>query len=385
MVNEYGRIKIKFGDLLFHMALIIYLSYQFWESTLYASNIDVSIPRIAVFLIVTSLLFSKFLRDRKYNKFFVFLIILIAFSWVGYNVSNLRELILTVLFIYEARNVDFRKILVAYISLLTVYSVITILASVLGFFSVDTISVVSSFGAGERQRNNLGFYWVTYGPNIFMTIVLAWVYLKKRIHKHIITVIVLLVINVLYYISTDTRAVFAEIILLLVLAILANYKKYHVARSKFVQTIITLSFAFMAIISILLTLGYYRFTWIQSLNNILSNRLFYSAQAFIKYPISLFGNIIKWNMVGSAELGYFYVDSSYIQILLQYGIVVFVVILVLFSALMHSYQKSNDIVGVICLFVIAIHSITDPQLFLIMYNPFVLEIGKILLENKKRE
>jgi hypothetical protein len=132
----------------------------------------------------------------------------------------------------------------------------------------------------------------------------------------------------------------------------------------------------MAVISILLSLGYNRFTWIQSLNNILSNRLFYNAQAFIKYPISLYGNIMNWNMVGSVEQGYFYVDSSYIQILLQYGIVVFVVILFLLTVLMHSYQKSNDIMGVICLFIIAIHSTTDPQLFLLMYNPFVLSIGK---------
>lgn len=363
--------KVSLKNLLFYIALIIYLSYQFWENTLFSSNVDVSNLRIIIFFIVSFILFLKFCIDKSYKRVFLFLAILAVFIWIGLNVSNIRELILTIFFIFEARNIEFKNIIKIFFQLLLIYSIITVFASLIGIFDANrTFS--------NRERSYLGFLWVTYGPNIFITIVLSWACLQKKGKKSFYTLICFFLINIFYFIETDTRAIFVEILLLFVLIVMVNRNFVTVPKKRLFKVILLFIFPLMALLTIFLSLFYGSIGWIQNLNALLSNRLNYNALAFARYPVTLFGNVMSWNMAESAGRGYFYVDSSYIQILLEYGVIAFVIILVFFTLLMRYYINSNNTMGIICLVVIAIHSITDPQLFILMYNPFLLAIGQMI-------
>ena len=116
--------------------------------------------------------------------------------------------------------------------------------------------------------------------------------------------------------------------------------------------------------------------WMSNLNKIISGRLTLGYNAFETYGIRLLGQPIQW--VGGAreyikDSGkYNYVDSSYIQILINYGIIIFVLICLLFVALGWKAAKTNDIYLMLILVTIAMHSALDPQLLWMAFNPFIM-------------
>lgn len=235
-----------------------------------------------------------------------------------------------------------------------------------------------------RERNYLGFIWVSYGPNIFMTIALAWIYLYKPSKNNILIYFILFFINIFFFIETDTKAVFFELFFVLIIFLLVKYKCIKTPNNKITRILLCFSFILMFILTISLTLTYNRNSVGLMINNLLSNRLFYNFQALSRYDISLFGNVVGWNMMESDGIGYFYVDSSYIQILLQYGVIILTAVLLYFTYLMHIFLNDKNIFGVLCLFGIALHAITDPHLLLLMYNPFLLSLGYIANVKKNK-
>ena len=76
---------------------------------------------------------------------------------------------------------------------------------------------------------------------------------------------------------------------------------------------------------------------------------------------------------GSTEtpLNYFFLDSSYISILLQYGLIMFVMILILWGIIGLRARKEKDWVLLWILAIIAFQSIMEQHLLDISYNPFL--------------
>lgn len=363
-------------SLLYYVALIIYISYTLWENTLFTADTDLSTPRLIVFFAVVALLSIKFLIDKNYKHIVPFLFIMALFIWVGLNVTNVRELILIIFFMFEARNVDLNKAFRIYARILLIGSLITVTASLFGLIGQQITS---------NGRHFLGFTWTTYAPNILMTILMAWAYIHKKNRNTMFTLSVLILIDIFYFFATKTKASCIENILLLVMTALYDSKILKIPQNRFLKFIIMFIFPIMFGITMLFTFYYPKVGWLQQFNSMfLNNRLNYNLVAFTKYPVNMFGNLMSWNMSESNGIGYFYVDSSYVQILLQYGVVVFVFILAIFTLLMREYIKNNDTMGVICLSIIALHSITDPQLFILMYNPFLLSAGKIIFKGFKK-
>ena len=69
---------------------------------------------------------------------------------------------------------------------------------------------------------------------------------------------------------------------------------------------------------------------------------------------------------------YFYVDSSYVNIALTYGMVALIFIVLCFAILNYkAFKKGNYKLCIIFAF-LALHSFTDPQLLELKYNPFLI-------------
>ena len=68
---------------------------------------------------------------------------------------------------------------------------------------------------------------------------------------------------------------------------------------------------------------------------------------------------------------YFFLDSSYISILLQYGLIMFVMILILWGIIGLRARKEKDWVLLWILAIIAFQSIMEQHLLDISYNPFL--------------
>ena len=83
---------------------------------------------------------------------------------------------------------------------------------------------------------------------------------------------------------------------------------------------------------------------------------------------------------------YNYVDCAYLNILINYGVIVLLILCIGFMFIGKGVKEKNTCIVIIFL---AIHSITDPQLIELMYNPFLLLLGEFLRYrikiNKKRK
>ena len=113
----------------------------------------------------------------------------------------------------------------------------------------------------------------------------------------------------------------------------------------------------------------------QQLNKIVNTRLYLNKIAMERYDIQLLGQPIQWNthtINNTSDLPYFYVDSSYIQISLQYGLLMLIFLCWIFAYILKMSIMKKDSYLFMAVFVFLLHCVFDPQLFSFRYDPFLI-------------
>ena len=114
----------------------------------------------------------------------------------------------------------------------------------------------------------------------------------------------------------------------------------------------------------------------EKLNKILNERLDLANSAIDKYGINLFGREIEWiggnNIYSEVKLPYNYVDSSFLQYILTFGIIYIVLVCLLYTYMGFKANKQKDVVLSFIFIVIIGHSMFDPQMMWLDYTPFLL-------------
>jgi hypothetical protein len=111
------------------------------------------------------------------------------------------------------------------------------------------------------------------------------------------------------------------------------------------------------------------------LNKALSGRLELGHEGFIRYELSLFGQFVDQNGLGTStsfEGDYFYLDSSYINILLRFGLVILDVVLAIITTLSLRERRRDSYFRLMILTVVSLQSMIEHHLIEIAYNPFLL-------------
>lgn len=160
----------------------------------------------------------------------------------------------------------------------------------------------------------------------------------------------------------------------MVLTVLSKFIDFTKKR-KWQIVLVSGMFPLAAIFVIALSLLKNRFPIIQALDVALNYRLGFNLQGFQRYGISLFGHKIEtvtefWdeNYINH----YFFIDSGYIYTLLSYGIILFVIILFLYSFLSnYAMKKHDDKLLIICI-IICVFSAVNNVLFSLSFNPLPL-------------
>ena len=133
-----------------------------------------------------------------------------------------------------------------------------------------------------------------------------------------------------------------------------------------------------AVGSILLALLYNQdYGWMRLLNRILNTRLSQGHEGFERYSIPLLGQEVVMNGNGGAlhlkdGVEYFFLDSSYINILLQYGILVLAMLTVLSVWIMFRLMKAQMPGRMFILMVVFLCCVMEQHLMEIAYHPFWL-------------
>lgn len=120
------------------------------------------------------------------------------------------------------------------------------------------------------------------------------------------------------------------------------------------------------------------------LNDALSGRLYFGHLALTRYHLNLFGQKVIENGFGGnsgQQLAngndfskYFYIDSSFLRVVILYGIIMFILILIAMSAISWISIKQGNFVLASILVIVTVSAIVEQRLIDISYDPFLLAL-----------
>ena len=134
----------------------------------------------------------------------------------------------------------------------------------------------------------------------------------------------------------------------------------------------------LSIVMIILTALYDESEFMNKIDLLLGTRLSLGKRAFIQYGIKVLGQVIYMKGDGysfdSSSDYYFFIDSSYIKMLVCYGLVVSILIWMSYTLLGHRAIKKKDIYMIWVIGVIGLHCTMEHHLIEIAYNPFLISL-----------
>ena len=111
-----------------------------------------------------------------------------------------------------------------------------------------------------------------------------------------------------------------------------------------------------------------------SLDMLLTHRLYLGKKGIEVYGFSLFGQWVPMQGNGGTvetQTNYFFLDSSYLFILLQYGILIFALILIIILFINYRAQINRDYILIIAVGIMAVQCMVEHHLMDVAYNPFL--------------
>lgn len=296
-----------------------------------------------------------------------------AFSWLKTGRIYLF-LIYTPLLILGAMDIDYKKILKVSFAI----NFYTLIISVVGSFTGCIENLV--YGSENVLKNSFGtIYYTDFAAKILFLFLTAWL-IWNNVPDIVFFILSLFVIFfVVYY----NRARCSSIVLIFFCIItmfstIIQYKKVKICNR--IISIFDIAIKnFMTIASLgIIVLSYIydeNVYLLNRVNAIISARLQWGKTAINEYGITMFGT--AFDQIGGggttvSNLDYNFVDSSYVLILLQYGILVLIVILFLYYYTCSKAISADNRRIAIVFALVALHSIIEHHFLEINYNIFLI-------------
>lgn len=294
----------------------------------------------------------------------------------AYRFSQCRELIYLVLLILGAKDISFSKIMKAYTIVAGVLLGATIIAASSG--------ILENISFGEESKLAFGIVSSTdFAAHVFFFILCWWYVWGKKMRMGAILPILGAAIFTYYY--SQARCSTACLVLLAMMIVgdkgIAFYTRKSKAKDKvfsILACISACSVQLAAVGTLSLTMLYeFDVNWIQKINQLLSNRLELGKRGMSIYGFCMWGQNVeqRGNWVTGAAIGkYFYLDSSYLQMTVIYGIVISVLLMIAFLTIGYRAYDSKKWTLLWVLVLLAIHGVIEQRLWNIAYCPFLLAV-----------
>lgn len=321
---------------------------------------------LSYFFCVLSIVFKK----PKFKHLVILLFIELLLLLISIK-SEDKTMLLFSLILLAAYHVDEVKTIKIWLLVEIFFVIITIIFSQIGIYE-DYI-----FSPNLRARHSLGFEWASISPTLLFHCILSYVYVYKENISYKVMILFGL-FSLILFILTDSKAPFIYSILCIMFFLFEKkrniFKKFIIKHKK----LIILMPLFCFLITFFITVIYDRTNqnWVL-LNRIFSGRLWlqhnaldYFGYTLFGQPIELVGYSIKTITNGQAFTGYNYVDCSYIQILLYYGVMFTFILLFGYMWFIKKNIDKFDFYTVWIIIMILLISLTEPRLINFAYNPF---------------
>ena len=385
-------------EIIFTIAVVLKMIVEILGLTVvqYALGLDLC---AAVFKVMTYtsylLVVVSFLLSSKItNAELIRIMVLVAITAVGsYFAGN--GIMLTLIYLYGAKDIDVEKVfrIIGYI-----YILLFILIVVLSLLGVIENWDYPQDGA-RATRWCLGYTYPTHTSSVLFMSVLIFCFIQKE-KLNLIHVAILELFNLWIFSYTDSRAGMMMVAVMPIVFYFLKFRKKEF-RTTFLGWLQQWSFPVCAIGIYVVTKFYtYKETGIMyQIDKWLSWRLYYGNYSLNEYGVHLFGQKIEW--IGWGGYGhtkdvladvYNFVDTSYLKLLLDNGLIVWLLIMVMWTAVSIIAYRNNKRYLTWALTFLAVYSLVEQWLMNLGTNPFLLFLGVYIFrtivqktEQKKKE
>lgn len=230
------------------------------------------------------------------------------------------------------------------------------------------------FIQGERTRHSLGFTYVGMLDLYLLHLALLTIYLKGR-RLHVTIMLAFIAAHLLAYSWSVVRGTLVVSLLVWTLFVLCIKRQPGRVLGGAISAFAILSIPVCLVISAYTAIGYQPGTefW-SAMNELFSGRLGLAQMALLKYGITPFGQAITWVGAAAVQSGsyvlsdYNYVDSGYLQVLIQFGWVTLAVVCAVYMLVAISARRNRNRTFQIWVIAIAVECLIYPNLLLLAYN-----------------
>ena len=382
-MGDLGSIKNNsyYANFFYLVSFILYLINTFLNHSMF-SGLEiyplikiVLFSGVVLFLAIKLVLVDSFSLKELLSYLFAFSLMCL----ISLNTGD-RQLITLIALILGAKNVIFRYIIVTFFITIILLLIFTYLSTLLDIIPNLQYSRIRD---GEiKIRNSFGTIYPTVFAAYLQSIVIAYAYLmnERKVFNHLILILLSCISIFLALELADARMSGYSIMLFLVFYYISIIFFRRIYRNKFMSKVISLSYLVGFLVIFYLS---YNFntenTLYLEINNVLSGRLQLGYNAFQEYHIPLLGQTIEFIGFGgstkeiSEEL-YNYVDSSYLQFMLRYGVLFTILSIASYIILTYKRLKLNDYKFISIIAILTINSMIEDRLLDVSINVYWLLI-----------
>lgn len=336
--------------------------------------------RYLSYLICIYIIINEQNVKKKNFRAFIFILAIFGISCLA---STNKTMLLYLLILFAAFNINDKKIIRTTIWLQGLFLLLIVGLSQTGILH-DYI-----FGVGtDRVRHGLGFTFALLPSTLFFYFCLGYIYYKKEKFKWK-DAIILEFITIYFYIMTDSRMVFFLGTFFLLFFTIQGSNSHRWKQLSKINGFYLIIPAILCVFSFIVAFYYSPNNFLSGFNRLLSGRLALAQNAINKYGITLFGQHIRWVGLSpdSPTMGqdYNFVDSSYVQLGLEYGLVFIGLIIGLYTYGLKKAIDRRDYYFVFVVIFNLILSFSEPRLMNFAFNPFpVIIFAQMGRDVKKR-
>lgn len=384
--KQDGRRIAKAEEILYLCYLAVIVWYQYLFSTMFQISWPVHWD-LMLRLLGYGLVFFKILMDDRWDwGEIAFSGLIIAGFYGSWKTEHSLDLIYGLILILGAKNIPFDKIAKVYLVVQVPSILVTVYCSLQGYIAYLTYD----YGNGRIAHAFGSIYRTDFCAHLFfLACCIIWISRKKIWYAEGIFVLWLA-----WFADRYCAARNSTICLLLLgcgaLAIQGardirswlqkrrktGVNKRAAAWGRALLFCACFSTPVFAVASVMVS-RFYRadVAWMGRLDSILNHRLSLGKEGFTRYNIKLWGQYVQQaGAGGQPDPGqtYFFLDVSYVNMLLRLGIVLFaaVVLIYFFSSL--KAWKSRDYVCIFILFLAALHCCVEHHMAELSYDMFLL-------------
>ena len=367
------------GRQIYFVAFLCYFLPTFLSETTFSMTIDNHWLRILSYVSLPLLLFKIYVLDHWRKKELFIISIAMIIGLIVWRKASYPDLLVLAPFMIGAKNVNFRDIVRWYF-----YLTVILMGTLVAFSLIRIIPNLIYHSELRPTRYSLGMLYPSVIAAHYLYLVLAYSYLKFG-RLHISDYLLFILGDYVCMRLTDTKLDFIATLIVIPIIIITQRAFFRKPLSSKIASFWWMATPISATVMIFLSYFYTSSNHLlRKANSLLSDRLSLGHEAFEKYRVNLFGRTIVEHSFAGAEghkfassglqNHYFYIDSSYIRMILLWGLVAFLIVIccLTFIAIRSTIHKTYIVSAV--LLIASLSFMFEPHIIQIIYNPFILAL-----------